>query len=92
MDKYVSHALGKRLSAFLATVRKEAGLTQAELAKRLSRPQPLISHIERGERRVDMLEFCEIAWAMGLNPEDLFVRFSAEVLHPEGLDRYADPK
>ncbi len=73
-------------------VRKDAGLTQAELAQRLSRPQPMISHIERGERRVDMLEFCEIAWAMGLNPEDLFARFSLEVLKPEGLDRYADRK
>ncbi|MCT8000627.1 helix-turn-helix transcriptional regulator [Sphingomonas sanguinis] len=83
MDKYVFHALGKQLASFMATIRKEAGLTQVELARRLSRPQPMISHIERGERRVDMLEFCEIAWALGQDPVEIFARFSREVLGPE---------
>ncbi|WP_343526893.1 helix-turn-helix transcriptional regulator [Sphingomonas sp.] len=80
------------MANFLASVRKERGLTQVELAQRLARPQPMISHIERGERRVDMLEFCEIAWAMELNPQDLFTRFSREVLPPEGRTCTADPK
>lgn len=42
--------------------RKEAGLSQAEVAKRLDRPQSFVSDFEQGQRKVDILEladFCE---------------------------------
>lgn len=58
----------------LIEARKEAGITQVELAKRLGKPQPFISYVERGERRVDLIEFCAIAVAMGHKPEMLFRR------------------
>jgi transcriptional regulator with XRE-family HTH domain len=41
--------------------RKKAGLSQAQLAARLSRPQSFISKFERGERRLDVIEFKAIA-------------------------------
>lgn len=56
----------------LVQTRRRAGLTQAELAKRLERPQPFISYIERGERRVDVIEFCMIMRALGADPEQAF--------------------
>lgn len=58
----------------LVVSRREAGLTQIELAARLGKPQSFVSKIERGERRVDVVELCAIAHALRLNPKDLFTR------------------
>ena len=52
----------------LVRARKRAGLTQVQLARRLSRPQSFVSKIERGERRVDLIEFHELAQAIGFDP------------------------
>lgn len=40
----------------LRRAREEAGLTQAEVAQRLGRPQSFMSKCETGERRVDVVE------------------------------------
>ena len=61
-----------KLLELLVTTRKQAGVTQVELADRLGRPQPFISYIERGERRIDVLEFIVIARALGHDPHELF--------------------
>lgn len=58
----------------LVKARREAGLTQVQLAKKLERPQPFISYFERGERRVDVIEFVAIARALGVDPETLFLK------------------
>jgi transcriptional regulator with XRE-family HTH domain len=60
------------LLATLVSARKAAGLTQAELSARLGRPQPFVSYVERGERRVYVVEFYAIALALGLDPVGLF--------------------
>ncbi len=60
------------LLELLVETRKDAGITQVELAKRLGRPQPFVSYFERGERRIDVVEFCVIASALESNPIDLF--------------------
>jgi transcriptional regulator with XRE-family HTH domain len=57
--------------ASLIEARKAAGVTQVELAERLSNTQSFVSKIERGERRIDVLEFCAFARALGLQPSDL---------------------
>jgi transcriptional regulator with XRE-family HTH domain len=56
----------------LIEARTRAGLTQVELAARLGRPQPFISFVERGERRVDVIEFYAIMRAVGADPEEAF--------------------
>lgn len=56
----------------LSVVRRDAGVTQAELSTALGRNQSYISNIERGQRRVDVIEFCEIARALGREPVELF--------------------
>ena len=57
--------------AFIASVRKAAGITQVELAERLGKPQSFVSKVERGERRLDVIEFCQVAEALGENPATL---------------------
>ena len=45
----------------LKQARKESGLTQAEVTRRLSRPQSFISKFESGERRLDFVELQHLA-------------------------------
>lgn len=61
--------------AFIASVRKAAGVTQVELAERLGKPQSFVSKVERGERRLDVIEFCQVAEALGHNPARLLQEF-----------------
>ena len=56
----------------LAVARKRAGLTQKELSRRLRKPQSFISSYERGQRRIDIIEFLLIADAIGAKPRKLF--------------------
>lgn len=56
----------------LAGLRVQLGVTQAELAKRLGKPQSFVSKAERFERRIDPGEFRAIALALGVNPADEF--------------------
>lgn len=52
----------------LIEARKAAKLTQIELSAKLSRPQSYVSKYERGERRLDLIEFLEVAQALQVNP------------------------
>lgn len=56
----------------LVAARKAAGVSQVELAQRIGRDQPFVSLVERGVRRVDVIEFYVIARALDLDPVDLF--------------------
>lgn len=59
----------------LREARKRQGVSQVDLASRLGNTQTFISKYERGERRVDFVEFIEITEALGLRPEDLLAVF-----------------
>jgi transcriptional regulator with XRE-family HTH domain len=58
--------------------RKRAGLTQVELAERLGRPQSFVSKYERGERKLDVIEFCEVSRALRIDPVVFLRRFCSE--------------
>lgn len=62
----------------LVDARKEAGLTQADLAVRLRRPQSFISKYERGERRLDVVEFLDVASALEIDPIRFLRRLQSE--------------
>lgn len=51
----------KKLTQKLRQARLDAGFTQVEAGQRLKKPQAYISKIERGERRVDVVELNEFA-------------------------------
>lgn len=45
----------------LRQARLESGLTQVDVGRKLKKPQAYVSKIERGERRVDVVELDELA-------------------------------
>ncbi len=51
----------RRFLARLVEARRQSGLTQVEVAKRLGRPHSFISKCELGERRVDFVELQQLA-------------------------------
>lgn len=64
----------RALIEVLVNTRDQAGLTQRDLAERLKRPHSFIGRIEAGERRVDVVEFIEIARVLGVDPKQLFAK------------------
>jgi len=62
----------KVVGGSLAAARKRAGVTQEELARRLRKPQSFVSDYERGQRRVDLVEFLMIVAALKLDPHKVF--------------------
>lgn len=56
------------LRQILVDARRKSGLTQAELAEAIGRPQSFVSKYEAGERRVDVVEFVRIASALKADP------------------------
>jgi len=60
-----------RLCHLLVEARQAAGLTQVELAERLCRPQSFVSKYESGERRLDVVEFLEVADGIGVRTGDI---------------------
>lgn len=76
-----------RFRQLLIEARRQASLTQVELSKRLSRPQSFVSKYERGERRLDVIEFFEVARAIGVDPFD-FLRIIYGSTYTTILERY----
>lgn len=68
MPKTIFGGDHQHLVEVLKAARQDAGLTQAELATRIGKDQTFVSIVERGQRRVDVIEFISLAKAMGLDP------------------------
>jgi transcriptional regulator with XRE-family HTH domain len=64
----------RALIAAIVEAREAADLTQRELAAKLRRSDSFVWKIEAGERRVDVLEFIEIANCLGVEPVELMRR------------------
>ena len=57
----------KRLIELILAARKQAGIRQVQLAKKLKRSQTWIARLESGERRLDVIELIELAEAIGFD-------------------------
>ncbi len=75
-DKYGQFRL------LLVEARKKADLSQSQLAAKLSRPQSFVSKYERGERRLDVVEFEQVAQALGIEP----IRFLKRLYGSKGVE------
>ncbi len=68
MRKPIHSDAHERFLALLKAARRDAGLTQTELAERLQKPQSFVAKIEGGERRLDVIEFITVCRAIGGDP------------------------
>ncbi|MBD2593476.1 helix-turn-helix transcriptional regulator [Nostoc spongiaeforme FACHB-130] len=69
MPKSIFTERYNRFRQLLIKARQAAMLTQSELSNKLSRPQSYVSKYERGERRLDLIEFLEVVEALQVEPE-----------------------
>ncbi len=68
MTRAKSSPLYVRLREVLAEKRQAAGLSQTDLAVRLSKPQSYVSKVESGERGLDVVEFVDFVRAIDADP------------------------
>lgn len=79
MAKSMHTAAWKQLLAQLVEMRLARGFTQQDLADRIERTQSFVSKIERGERRLDVLEFCQWMRVLGHDPADVLSQLAKEI-------------
>lgn len=72
------------LIELLRETRRAAGLTQIDVSERLGRSQSFISDVERGVRRLDLVELLDLAHITGRSLVDLVTDFEIR-LKQQGL-------
>ena len=73
----------EKLLSIVRRARQRVGMTQRELSAKLGKSSSYIDKVERGVRRLDVIEFCELARAVGEDPRETFNRLADE-LYPPG--------
>ncbi|ESZ15302.1 helix-turn-helix domain-containing protein [Mesorhizobium sp. L48C026A00] len=68
MPKSLRSPRHQRFLAQLVSLRKAKGLTQAQVADKLDRPQSFVAKYEGGERRLDVIEFLDLTAALDADP------------------------
>jgi transcriptional regulator with XRE-family HTH domain len=68
MPKSLRSPSQKRLEELLIRTRQTRKLTQWDIASKLGRPQSFVSKYESGERLLDVIEFIDVARALGADP------------------------
>lgn len=71
MEKSIYSVEYQRLCALLRQLRRDADLTQVEVAERLGVPQSFVSKYETGERRLDVIELSHVARAINTTLQDV---------------------
>jgi transcriptional regulator with XRE-family HTH domain len=67
----------RKLTELLVQARRKSGLTQQEVANALKTHQSYVAKVEGGERRIDIVEFIELAKALGVVPSGLLKKLEA---------------
>ena len=67
MSKSIHSPAYQHFCHLLIEAREQAGLTQIGLAEKLEKPQSFVSKYERGERRLDLIEFLELAQVLQID-------------------------
>lgn len=68
------------LVAMIVQKRRAAGLSQQALAERLGWQQSIVAKIETVQRRMDVVEFLQIASALGFDPVRMVRDFRNELI------------
>lgn len=63
----------------LKQCRVESGLTQDDFAKALGRPQSFVSDVERGLRRLDLIQLRDVCQVLSISLNSFVQRFEDEL-------------
>lgn len=83
MPKSIHRREAQILIELLREYRLAAGVTQTELSARLGRAQSFVSDVERGQRRLDLVQLRDVSTALGLALPDLVREFDRRVEQSE---------
>ncbi len=61
----------QRFRDLLSRARRKRGKVQEEVASYLGKPQSFVSKYESSERRLDVIEFLEVARALDIDPMEI---------------------
>lgn len=64
----------RKIGSCLQSIRRETGMTQTELARKLCKPQSYVSKVEIGERNLFLNEVFRYAKVLGVPPTVLIER------------------
>lgn len=78
MASRATHAEKKRFLSLVRQMRVDAGLRQADLARKLGEPQSFVSRYESGDRRLDVLELRHICGVLGVPLIDFIRRLEGD--------------
>jgi ribosome-binding protein aMBF1 (putative translation factor) len=74
LSKTLGTSRHRALIAFLTQKRKDAGLSQSELAKALGEYQSFVARMESGQRRVDVVEYENLAQILEFEVHEFFTQ------------------
>ena len=72
LSKTLGTSRHRALIAFLTQKRKDAGLSQSELAKAIGEYQSFVARMESGQRRVDVIEYENLARILKFDVHEFF--------------------
>lgn len=81
MSKTLDSNRHHELVSLLIKRREAAGLTQVALAQKLGEYQSFVARLESGQRRVDVVEFLNLAHVLGFDPIEA-IRYLMTVMDP----------
>ena len=70
------------LLAVLKAARKSGNVTQRDLSLRMGKSFSYVAKIEKGTRRIDVVEFINLASNLGIDPNELFSRVTDQIAAP----------
>ena len=85
MTKTIYTEAQAALCEAITVARKDAGLSQMEMAAKLNCHQSMIARVESGQRRIDVIELIIIARAIGVDPYEIIGGLWDKVPEGQGL-------
>lgn len=78
MQKSLRTPRHQLLLSMLVDARRARGMTQAEVAEALGKPQSFVAKYENGERRLDVIEFVDIVAVLDISSATILAQVEAE--------------
>lgn len=80
MEKTVWSQGNEALVALIKEKRLAAGLNQTQVAKAFGQRQTWLSHLESGDRRIDVIEFVKLGQIIGFDAAEELRKLTPQIL------------